>query len=142
MVQREVANEMAASPGDTGLMSLGVQMYADVEKLFEVPPSAFRPPPKVTSAVVRLTVLPQPRVAVDSEAAFFSLVRAGFRAPRKQLRNSLALGLGVPLELAAQTLARAGIEASRRPSTLSLEEWGLVYRMWHEMSPVARGAAQ
>jgi len=141
MVQREVADEMAAGEGKKGMLSLGVQMYADVEKLFEVPPSAFRPPPKVTSAVVRLTVLPQPRVAVDSEAAFFSLVRAGSRAPRKQLRNSLALGLGASLESAGRTLARAGIEASRRPGTLSLEEWGMLYRSWLEQAQAVPEAA-
>ena len=141
MAQREVAAEMAAQPGEMGLVSVGVQLYADVEKLFDVPPAAFRPPPKVTSSLVRLTVLPEPRLDIDSTSAFFALVRAGFRAPRKQIRNSLAIGLDAPPAVAGAALERAGVDPQRRPATLSLEEWGKLYRVWSEMSPADRAAA-
>ena len=134
MVQKEVAAEMTAQPGEMGLLSIGVQLYADAERLFDVPPSAFRPPPKVTSAVVRLTALPQPRIARESREQFFELVRAGFRAPRKQMRNSLAMGLDITGEEASGVLAAAGVDASRRAATLSLEEWGALYSAW-SMTP-------
>jgi 16S rRNA (adenine1518-N6/adenine1519-N6)-dimethyltransferase len=132
MVQREVAGEMAAQPGEMGLLSVCVQLYANVEKLFDVPPAAFRPTPKVTSSVVRLSVLPRPRLTLDSAESFFRLVRAGFRAPRKQMRNSFAIGLGVASEDAGRLLAAAGIDPSRRAATLSLSEWSAVYRVWRE----------
>ena len=129
MVQREVAAEMAAKPGEMGLMSVGVQLYADVEVLFDVPPTAFRPPPKVTSTVVRLTVLPQPRLNVASRAEFFEVVRAGFRAPRKQLRNSLALGLNIDPADAAASLISSNIDPERRPATLTISDWGMLYEV-------------
>lgn len=134
MVQKEVAAEMTALPGEMGLLSIGVQLYADAERLFDVPSSAFRPPPKVTSAVVRLAVLPQPRVQIGSRESFFELVRAGFRAPRKQMRNSLAIGLDITGEEASGVLAVAGVDPSRRSATLSLEEWGALYSAWRAAS--------
>lgn len=135
MVQREVADEMTARPGKMSLPSVGFQLYSDVEVLFDVPPEAFRPPPGVVSTVVRLTTLPRPRIALDSPPAFFRLVRAGFRAPRKQLRNSLALGLEVPVAQASEVLARAGVDQARRPATLSLDEWGGLYEAWRTHAP-------
>ncbi|MSQ09301.1 MAG: ribosomal RNA small subunit methyltransferase A [Dehalococcoidia bacterium] len=130
MVQKEVAAEMTALPGEMGLLSIGVQTFADAERLFDVPPSAFRPPPKVVSAVVRLTALAQPRVELGSRKSFFELVRAGFRAPRKQMRNSLMMGLEITGESASSVLVAAGVDASRRAATLSLDEWGALYGAW------------
>jgi 16S rRNA (adenine1518-N6/adenine1519-N6)-dimethyltransferase len=134
MVQREVAAEMAAGPGEMGLLSVGVQLYADVERLFDVPSAAFSPPPRVVSTVVRLTVLPRTRIELDSPEEFFALVRAGFRAPRKQLRNSLAMGLDEAPAVASALLTAAGVDPVRRPETLSVQEWGAVYRAWRESS--------
>jgi len=128
MVQREVAEEMAAAPGRMGLLSVGVQAYARPRILFTVPPQAFHPPPKVWSAVVRLDVLPVPLVSAEESEGFFALVRAGFSAPRKQLRNSLALGLGVPPAEAEELLAKASVDPRRRAETLSLDEWKGLYR--------------
>ena len=140
MVQREVADEMTARPGKMGLLAVGVQLYADVEKLFDVPPEAFRPPPRVVSSVVRLTTLPRPRLELDSTAGFFELVRAGFRAPRKQLRNSLALGLDIPGAQASEVLTRAGVDPVRRAATLSLDEWGGLYAAWRMHAARAEAA--
>jgi 16S rRNA (adenine1518-N6/adenine1519-N6)-dimethyltransferase len=132
MVQAEVGQSIAASPGRMSLLSVGVQFYSQAKVLFYVPPRAFQPPPKVRSAVIRLDVRPEPAVAVDDRRAFFQLVQAGFAAPRKQLRNALALGLGIDLPSARSLLDRADIDASRRAQTLSLDEWGQLYRAWRE----------
>jgi 16S rRNA (adenine1518-N6/adenine1519-N6)-dimethyltransferase len=141
MVQREVAREMGAAPGALGLLSVAVQVYAGVELLFDVPPSAFRPPPKVTSTVVRLTPFPVP-LFEGSAGSFFAVVKAGFRAPRKQMRNSLALGLTIELAQASEVLAQAGIEATRRPSTLSIGEWNSLHRAWLAAGLPTKAAAR
>jgi 16S rRNA (adenine1518-N6/adenine1519-N6)-dimethyltransferase len=130
MVQREVALQMVASPGKMSLLSVGVQFYGAPRMVALVPPTAFSPPPKVTSAVVSIQVSPQPVVQVDSVQGFFSLVRGGFSAPRKQLRNALSQGLGLsPLECEG-LLREAGILHTRRAETLTLEEWATLYREW------------
>ena len=133
MVQREVAGSMTASPGTMGLLSVATQFYAMARLVCSVPPSAFRPPPKVRSAVVRLDVRREPAVEVQSREEFFEVVKAGFSAPRKQLHNSLSHGLRIETKLGSAVLERAGIEGQRRPATLSLEEWGNVYWAWQEM---------
>jgi 16S rRNA (adenine1518-N6/adenine1519-N6)-dimethyltransferase len=130
MVQAEVAESMAAEPGRMSLLSVATQFYARARILFYVPPRAFRPPPKVRSAVVQLDVRPQPAVAVDDREAFFRLVRGGFAAPRKQLRNVLALGLGLEPPAAAALLAAAAIDPQRRAQTLTIEEWAHLYEAW------------
>jgi len=130
MVQAEVAESMSAEPGRMGLLSVATQFYAQARILFFVPPRAFRPPPKVRSAVVRLDVRSQPAVAIDDREAFFRLVRAGFAAPRKQLRNVLVLGLGLEPTAAEALLAEAAIDAQRRAQTLSMEEWARLYEAW------------
>jgi 16S rRNA (adenine1518-N6/adenine1519-N6)-dimethyltransferase len=132
MVQAEVGQSIAAPPGRMSLLSVSVQFYAQARVLFYVPPRSFRPPPKVRSAVIRLDVRPQPAVAVDDRQAFFQLVQAGFAAPRKQLRNALALGLGIDPPSARSLLDTANIDASRRAQTLTLDEWGQLYRAWRE----------
>jgi 16S rRNA (adenine1518-N6/adenine1519-N6)-dimethyltransferase len=127
MLQSEVAESIAAEPGSMSYLSVQMQMYAEARILFHVPPRAFKPAPKVRSAVVRLDVGDGPAVEVDDREAFLELVRAGFAAPRKQLRNSLAVGLRVKGPEADAMLAEAGIEGSRRPAELSLLEWKSLY---------------
>lgn len=130
MVQREVAREMQAEPGKMSMLSVATQVYAAVETLLAVPPSAFRPPPRVNSSVIRLNPLPQPAVQVDSLQSFFDLVRNGFKAPRKQMHNSLAKGLNIPPADARALVESAGVETERRPATLSLAEWQRLYEVW------------
>ena len=136
MVQQEVAQVMVAEPGRMGILSVATQFYAQPSLVCDVPPAAFRPPPKVTSAVVRLEIRPQPAVAVavPDPDAFFALVRAGFSAPRKQLRNSLSQGLRVPAAAVGELLAGLDLDGSRRPETLTLDEWVTVYRGWETHS--------
>jgi 16S rRNA (adenine1518-N6/adenine1519-N6)-dimethyltransferase len=122
-VQREVAEALAAKPGALSLLAVSVQYYARVTLLFRLSPSAFRPPPKVESAVVSIDVEPVPRVQVREAALFFDVVRAGFRAPRKQLHNALGQGLWLPQGEAPRLLAAAGIDPMRRAQTLTLDEW-------------------
>ena len=81
MLQHEVAETIVAAPGRISLLALSVQLYAEPRLLFTVPPSAFRPPPKVESAVLRLDVRELPAVAVDDVDSFFRFLRAGFSAP-------------------------------------------------------------
>jgi 16S rRNA (adenine1518-N6/adenine1519-N6)-dimethyltransferase len=123
MLQREVADRVAAAPGsrDTGVLSIMVQLDADVETVLTLPPGAFRPAPKVRSAVVRVRFRP-PAVPLSTEARrmFETLVRSIFAQRRKTLANSLrslATSLGVEPKT---VLLAAGIDPSRRPETLHL----------------------
>lgn len=134
MVQAEVAESIVAGPGEMSLLGVSVQLYGQPRLLFRVPPSAFYPPPKVRSAVVRIDVAPQPRAAVDDIEAFFHVVRAGFGTRRKQLRNALAHGLRIDPATAAGLLAAAAIDPTLRPQTLTLDAWAALTRAW-----IARG---
>ena len=127
MVQREVAQTMAAKQGKMGLLSVATQVYGRPRVVCHVPPRAFRPAPKVWSSVVRIDVYDAPAVPFDSPKGFFEVVRAGFSAPRKQVRNSLANGLGMATGESESVLAAAGIDPSRRAQTLTVAEWGQVY---------------
>jgi 16S rRNA (adenine1518-N6/adenine1519-N6)-dimethyltransferase len=127
-LQVEVARNVAAAPGEMSYLSVETQYYAQPRLLFEVPASAFRPPPKVRSAVLRLDVREGTAVEVDDREAFFRLVQAGFSAPRKQLRNALAIGLGCAAAEAESILASAGLAPERRAQTLTIEEWAALYR--------------
>ena len=129
-LQAEVARNMAAAPGDMTFLSVEVQYYAQPRLLFELPPSAFRPPPKVRSAVLRLDTRHGTAVEVDDREAFFRLVQAGFAARRKQLRNALAIGLGWAAAEAEAVLLEAGLDPGRRAQTLTLQEWAGLYRAY------------
>ena len=127
MVQREVAERMAASPPEMSLLAVSVQFYGRPKVMFRVPPGAFRPAPKVESAVVRVDVYPAGERPVSTdEGAFFRVVRAGFSQKRKQLGNTLSTALGVPKADVVERLRSVGIEPQRRAETLSLEEWANV----------------
>jgi 16S rRNA (adenine1518-N6/adenine1519-N6)-dimethyltransferase len=129
-LQAEVARNIAAEPGEMSYLSVEAQYYAQPRLLFEVPPTAFRPPPKVRSAVLRLDVREGTAVEVDDREAFFRLVQAGFSAPRKQLRNALAIGLGRPAAEAEAMIEAAGLAPERRAQTLTMEEWAALYRAY------------
>lgn len=133
MVQREVARNMTAAPGDMSLLSVATQLYGKPRIVTSVPPRAFRPAPKVTSAVIRIDVYPQPALQLDSIDNFFTLVRAGFSAPRKQIHNCLQHGLDISRELAEQMLTQASIDPKRRPQTLSLPDWGSLYQQFRNV---------
>jgi len=128
MVQREVADRIAAEPGgrDYGLLSATAQLYARVEKLFTLPPGAFVPPPKVHSTVLRLTIDPQQEKLGVAGDGFIDFLRLAFGQKRKTLWNNLKLKYdGAELKRA---LAEAKVKATARAETLSLEESAAVYR--------------
>ena len=138
MVQREVADAMNAKPGEFTLLSVATQFYAEPSVVVQVPPRSFRPPPKVSSTVLKLEVRAQPAAAVADREAFFALVRAGFSAPRKQLRNSLMQGAGAPADTVAAALDDAGIDPQRRPATLGIAEWAALDAKWPADVPRSR----
>ena len=128
MVQKEVAEAIAAKPGDMSLLSVSIQFYGSPEIVAIVPPESFYPAPAVSSAILKIDVYPQPKVDVD-EKGFFDTVRAGFAAPRKQLANSLSRGLGREKAEVLPFLQKAGIDPSRRAETLTVGEWAELWRV-------------
>ena len=123
MVQREVADRMTAAPGggDYGVLAILVQLHADVRRVLALPPGAFRPPPKVNSAVVVLRFR-APAVALRDEAAFTAMVRSMFTQRRKTLANALKPFAASRGADASAALATAAIDPRRRPETLQLTE--------------------
>jgi 16S rRNA (adenine1518-N6/adenine1519-N6)-dimethyltransferase len=123
MVQREVGDRIVAAPGtrEYGVLSIGVQLHADVRRLLALPPGAFRPAPKVHSAVLRLTFRP-PRVALRDVAVFEAMVRSMFTQRRKTLLNALRAFAESRQARSADALAAAAIDPTRRPETLQLSE--------------------
>ena len=127
MVQKEVAQSIVAGPGKMSLLGVSVQLYGKPTIVDYITSTSFYPKPKVDSAIVRIDVYPKPAVDIDDISVFFDVVKAGFSTPRKQIHNSLSLGLQLPPGEVARLLEQAGISQQRRPQTLSLEEWGYLY---------------
>ena len=128
MVQKEVADRIAAEPGgsDYGILSATAQLNARVEKLFTLPPGAFAPPPKVHSTVLRLTMEPQQEKLGVTGDGFIDFLRLSFGQKRKTLWNNLKENYeGAELERA---LAEAKVKPTARAETLSLEESAAVFR--------------
>jgi 16S rRNA (adenine1518-N6/adenine1519-N6)-dimethyltransferase len=128
MLQREVAVRIAATPGngDYGPLSILTALHADVDTLLQLPPGAFRPPPKVHSSVIRLRFRP-PTIDVDEYAIFERLVRTLFQQRRKTVANALK-PLLPPTAIADTILRAADIDPRRRPETLSLQELAALNR--------------
>ena len=130
MFQKEVVDRIIARPGksERGFLTVIVEAAFNIEPLFGVPPSAFRPVPKVQSAVVRLT--PKPASGLDDEA-FRQCVSTAFGQKRKTILNNLKSrypNAGVAIKMAL-------IDPTRRAETLTLEEWSELYRSLQQLSP-------
>ncbi len=123
LLQREVARRLTAKPGDMALLSVIVQSYADTRRLFDVPPEAFRPRPKVISTLVRIDPFGRSELNTAAAEARIAIARHGFAQTRKKLRNSLAAGLGHREPDVEAALKAAGLDPGRRPQTLALGEW-------------------
>jgi 16S rRNA (adenine1518-N6/adenine1519-N6)-dimethyltransferase len=132
LLQREVAERISAGPGDMGLLSLSVQVYARPEILRIVPATSFYPPPQVESALIRITLRERPVLPPEQLPTFFRLAQAGFSDRRKQLHNALRINLHLPPSEVARLLGAAGVDGKRRAETLSLAEWG---RLVENLSP-------
>jgi 16S rRNA (adenine1518-N6/adenine1519-N6)-dimethyltransferase len=135
LVQREVAARMAAPPGaeDYGALSVNVQALAEVELLFRIPSGAFNPPPRVDSAVVRVTPRIHPVVAPGREEEFRTFVQAAFALRRKQMRRVVRTVAGRSAAEAEAALAACGIDPEARPETLSAEQFhalGVALALW------------
>ena len=122
MLQKEVVDRMSAGPGnkDYGRLSVMMQWRCRVEKLFDVEPNAFSPPPKVQSSLVKLEPHPRPPVDVTDPQEFARIVRTAFVQRRKTLRNSLSE------ILAGEDFERLGVDSRRRAETLSLDEFARI----------------
>ena len=132
LLQREVAESAVAAPGAMSLFSVAVQVYAAARIVGHVKPGSFTPPPKVDSSIVRLDPYPKPRGFDPGKAdAFFEIVRAGFGTRRKQIALTHGLGEGRVHILAA--LDAAGVDPKRRAETLTIDEWGSLYRAVQEI---------
>lgn len=123
LIQKEVAERLAAEPGDMSILAISAQVFAEVTLGELVPADYFTPPPKVDSQVVILKTRFRPLVDNEDEKAFFRIVKAGFSAKRKKLRSSLAGGLGLPKPEIEKLIRQAGIEPDARAESLSIEEW-------------------
>lgn len=123
LIQKEVAERMAAGPGDMSILAVSSQVYATVRLGELVPAEYFTPPPKVDSQVVILDILSEPRVGAKQEKLFFRVVKAGFSAKRKKLRSSIASGLHLSKPQAERLLISAGISPEDRAEDLSIDDW-------------------
>lgn len=124
LVQLEVAERVAAPPGQMSYLSVFAQNVAGAEVVARVPAAAFEPVPEVDSAVLRLRRRPAPIVPPgDGRDPFYRIVQAGFRQRRKQVHNGLARELPVDREDVEAALATCGVDPERRPQTLTVEEW-------------------
>jgi 16S rRNA (adenine1518-N6/adenine1519-N6)-dimethyltransferase len=134
MLQREVVERVLAPPGtsDRGYISVFVEAYCEAEKLFDVAPGAFRPPPKVWSSVMRLKFRPRINAESMNEALLWEIVSAGFAQKRKTILNNLRHASGRLQDAlkrnggASIVLCKANVELQRRAETLTLEEWGKI----------------
>jgi 16S rRNA (adenine1518-N6/adenine1519-N6)-dimethyltransferase len=130
LVQKEVAERMAAPPGGKtyGALSVNLQALATAEIVARVPPGAFRPPPKVDSAVVRVIPRADPAVTADEEAPFSAFVQAVFGMRRKQIQRVLRAVRNLEADAALQALATVGVDPTLRPESLTPEQLAAVYR--------------
>jgi 16S rRNA (adenine1518-N6/adenine1519-N6)-dimethyltransferase len=130
VVQKEVAERWTAPTG-ASLATVAVQVFAEAGMVMTIPASAFLPAPKVDSALVTLDVRERPAVEVDDMDAFFRFVEAVFQFRRKQLGGTLARMSQTSGAQATSGLNELGIDAARRPQTLTLSEWEAVYRAFN-----------
>jgi len=136
MVQREVAERIAATPGGLSYLSVFVQYHATVRIAFRVPPSAFEPSPAVESAVIVVEPYAEDdRLDPATEDALWRLVQAAFRERRKMIHNVLVRQLPLPGERILAALAAAGIDPDRRPQTVAVGEW---IRLLEALGPIGQ----
>lgn len=127
LIQKEVAERIAASPGEMSILSVATQFYAEVALCELVPASLFTPPPKVDSQIIKITRRSEPLFPDVDAKLFFTLVRAGFSEKRKKLRSSLSGGLHLSKTDVDQLLEKAAISPNARAQELSLQQWHELY---------------
>ena len=132
-VQREVAERICAPPGKMSLLALSVQVYGEPRVAARIPAGAFYPVPKVDSAVVRVEMLPQPRVPAAQLPLFFRLARAGFAQKRKTLLNALSGGMRWPKPVTRACLEAAAVAPAARAQALDWPAWARLTNAAGEM---------
>ena len=130
LVQKEVAERIAAEAGNMSVLSVSVQIFAEAEIDIEVPRQFFTPPPKVDSQVVILRTRNNPLITPEDQRDFFRIVKAGFSAKRKKLRSSLSGGLGIDKSAVEELLKNAGISPDARAEDLAIEDWKRLLKEW------------
>ena len=130
MVQKEVAQQITAQPGEMSLLSVSVQLYGKPTVAGKVSAQCFYPAPNVDSAILKIAVYQEQKIQTDDITGFFDIVRAGFSANRKQIINSLANGLKLQKTDIIPVLEQAGIDPQRRAETLTIDEWGVLFRVF------------
>jgi 16S rRNA (adenine1518-N6/adenine1519-N6)-dimethyltransferase len=138
LVQKEVAQRLAAKPGDMSILAISAQIYAEVTLGSIVPAALFTPPPKVDSAVVTLITRPRPLLADVSEKDFFRVVKAGFSAKRKKLRSALAGGLGADKQEVEELLKSANTSPDARAEMLALRDWAALAKASEALSSASK----
>lgn len=133
LVQKEVAERLAAMPGDMSILAVSAQVFSKVHLGEVVPAELFTPPPKVDSQVVVLDMHDAPRVQPEQQKEFFRVVKAGFSSKRKKLRSSMAAGLGISKEMAEALLADAGISPDSRAEMLGIDDWLVIVEAYRRM---------
>ena len=133
LVQKEVAQRIAAEPGEMSILAMSAQIFAEAELDIEVPRQFFTPPPKVDSRVVVLRTRAEPLVAPQDQKDFFRIVKAGFSAKRKKLRSSLSGGLGIDKSATEELLKSAGISPDARAEDLAIDDWQRLLREWRSL---------
>ena len=133
LVQKEVAERIAAEAGNMSVLSVSVQIFAEAELDIEVPRQFFTPPPKVDSQVVVLRTRNNPLITPEDQRDFFRIVKAGFSAKRKKLRSSLSGGLGADKIVAEELLKNAGISPDARAEDLAIEDWKRLLKKWRNL---------
>ena len=123
LVQKEVAQRLAAKPGNMSILAVSAQLFADVELGDIVPSAMFVPPPKVDSQVVIMRARTSPFLSDVNESDFFRVVKAGFSSKRKKLRSSLSGGLKLSKPEVEIILKNAGISPDIRAEALNLDDW-------------------
>ena len=126
LVQKEVAERVVADPGEMSVLAFSVQYYAHAEITAKIPKELFEPPPKVDSAVLRIVRYKEPRFKADVNQ-LFRLVKAGFSNRRKKLKNSLAGGLRLKINVVEALIKESGVKSHARAQELSMEEWQSLY---------------
>ena len=123
LVQNEVAERIAARPGDMSILAVSAQMFAETRLGIEIPREYFTPPPKVDSQVVVLETRDVPLIPAEDEKAFFRVVKSGFASKRKKLRSSISAGLAISKPAAEELLRHADIDPELRAEDLSIDDW-------------------
>ena len=126
MVQKEAAQRLCADVGsrDSGAVTVAVNYYAEAQKLFDVSRGSFMPSPNVDSAVIRLDIRDSAPVEVEDEKFFFSMVKAAFSQRRKTASNGISAGTGIPKSAVIEAIENAGLPATVRAESLTMEELG------------------